>query len=104
MARPRWVQVIETMPVTNVGKIYKPDLRLRAACRTVQALVDGVCGDTPVQPRPPVQPDGDNAVRVTVAPGSDADTLAARLREVTAPLPLTVRTTIGPAAKSPQTT
>ena len=43
VARPRWVQVIETMPVTNVGKIYKPELRQRAACHTVQALVDGVC-------------------------------------------------------------
>ncbi|MFP5445714.1 MAG: AMP-binding protein, partial [Betaproteobacteria bacterium] len=104
VARPRWVQVIETMPVTNVGKIYKPELRQRAACHTVQALVDGVCAaEAPGQPRPQVQPEGDNAVRVAVAPCAQADALAARLREVLAPLPLTVRITTAPAAGSPQT-
>lgn len=103
VARPRWVQVLQTMPVTNVGKIYKPELRQRAACHTVQALVDSVCAEAPGSPRPQVQPEGDNAVRVTVAPGTDADTLQARLREVLAPLPLTVRVTTAPAAGSPQT-
>ena len=103
VARPRWVQVIETMPVTNVGKIYKPELRQRAACYTVQALVDSVCAEAPGSPRPQVQPEGDNAVRVSVAPGPGADTLQARLREALAPLPLTVRVTTAPAAGSPQT-
>ena len=103
VARPRWVQVLETMPVTNVGKIYKPELRQRAACHTVQALVDSVCAEAPGSPRPQVQPEGDNAVRVTVAPGTDADALQARLRQVLAPLPLTVRVTPAPAAGSPQT-
>lgn len=103
VARPRWVQVLQTMPVTNVGKIYKPDLRQRAACHTVQALVDGVCGQAPGSPCPQVQPEGDNAVRVTVAPGPDADALQARLREVLAPLPLTVRVATGPVPGSPQT-
>ncbi|RKR28618.1 fatty-acyl-CoA synthase [Acidovorax sp. 93] len=102
VARPRWVQVIETMPVTNVGKIYKPELRQRAACHTVQALVDGVCGPVTNGLRPQVQPEGDNAVRVAVAPCAQADALAARLREVLAPLPITVRITTAPAAGSPQ--
>ena len=104
VARPRWVQVLETMPVTNVGKIYKPELRQRAACHTVQALVDDVCAtEAPGQPRPEVQPEGDNAVRVAVAPGAQADALAARLREVLAPLPIAVRIVTAPAAGSPQT-
>lgn len=103
VARPRWVQVLETMPVTNVGKIYKPELRQRAACHTVQALVDGVCGPVTNGLRPQVQPEGDNAVRVAVAPCAQADALAARLREVLAPLPITVRITTAPAAGSPQT-
>lgn len=30
-ARPKRVTILETMPLTNVGKIYKPDLRLLAA-------------------------------------------------------------------------
>ena len=102
VARPRWVQVLETMPVTNVGKIYKPELRQRAACHTVQALVDGVCGPVTNGLRPQVQPEGDNAVRVAVAPCAQADALAARLREVLAPLPITVRITTAPAAGSPQ--
>ena len=103
VARPRWVQVLETMPVTNVGKIYKPELRQRAACHTVQALVDSVCAEAQGCPRPQVQPEGDNAVRVAVAPGPGADALQARLRQVLAPLPLTVRVTPAPAAGSPQT-
>jgi fatty-acyl-CoA synthase len=103
VSRPRWVRVLETMPVTNVGKIYKPELRQRAACHTVQALVDGACAtEAPGQTRPEVQPEGDNAVRVTVAPGAQADALATRLREVLAPLPLTVRVVNAPAAGSPQ--
>ncbi|KRD22359.1 acyl-CoA synthetase [Acidovorax sp. Root267] len=101
VARPRWVQVLGTMPVTNVGKIYKPDLRQRAACHTVQALVDSVCADALGQPRPRVQPEGDSAVRVTVTSASaapaDTDALLARLREVLAPLPLTVTVASGPA-------
>lgn len=30
-ARPKRVTILETMPMTNVGKIYKPDLRVMAA-------------------------------------------------------------------------
>jgi fatty-acyl-CoA synthase len=30
-ARPKYVKIIETMPMTNVGKIYKPELREMAA-------------------------------------------------------------------------
>ena len=30
-ARPRRVTILETMPLTNVGKIYKPDLRALAS-------------------------------------------------------------------------
>ncbi len=26
-ARPKWVRILDAMPMTNVGKIYKPDLR-----------------------------------------------------------------------------
>ena len=37
-AAPRRVIVLEQMPMTNVGKIYKPDLRRRVAV-SVQALV-----------------------------------------------------------------
>lgn len=37
-ARPKRVTVIERMPMTNVGKIYKPELRAMAACAVAEAL------------------------------------------------------------------
>jgi fatty-acyl-CoA synthase len=30
-ARPKFVKIIDVMPMTNVGKIYKPELRDMAA-------------------------------------------------------------------------
>ena len=38
-AKPKSVTVIEQMPVTNVGKIFKPELRLLAAIKVATALV-----------------------------------------------------------------
>jgi fatty-acyl-CoA synthase len=40
-ARPKSVTILETMPMTNVGKIYKPDLRLLAARAVAAAQADG---------------------------------------------------------------
>lgn len=37
-ARPKRVIVIDEMPMTNVGKIYKPDLRRLATAHTVTTL------------------------------------------------------------------
>ena len=42
-AKPRSVTLLEHMPVTNVGKIYKPELRTLATGAVVQALVNQVC-------------------------------------------------------------
>ena len=36
-ARPRWVQILPAMPLTNVGKIYKPELRELAKQTMLQA-------------------------------------------------------------------
>ena len=38
-AWPRHIYLIDVMPVTNVGKIYKPQLRVDAAKRLVQHIV-----------------------------------------------------------------
>ncbi len=46
-ARPKWVELIGTMPTTNVGKIFKPDLRRRAAERTVGDLIGTLTADHP---------------------------------------------------------
>jgi fatty-acyl-CoA synthase len=42
-AKPKAVTIIDTMPMTNVGKLYKPALRLLAAKAVVQARVAEVC-------------------------------------------------------------
>ena len=49
-ARPRSVTVLEHMPVTNVGKIFKPELRLLAARAVVAALVEEVCREAASPP------------------------------------------------------
>jgi fatty-acyl-CoA synthase len=58
-ARPKWVSVIEHMPMTNVGKIYKPELRAMAAGQVATALVNVVCDelDIALAARPSVQSD-----------------------------------------------
>lgn len=94
VARPRSLTVLETMPVTNVGKIYKPALRLQAACQTVQVLVDGACAELGLTARPAVQAEGETAVRVSVEGGDTA--LADRLRQVLAPLPIKVQVVLPP--------
>lgn len=95
VARPRRLTLLETMPVTNVGKIYKPALRLQAACQTVQALVDGACADLGLAARPAVQAEGESGVRVTLDAGAPP-ALSERLRQVLEPLPIKVHIGAGP--------
>ncbi|MDM0011157.1 acyl-CoA synthetase [Variovorax sp. J22P168] len=80
-ARPRAVYVIPSMPMTNVGKIYKPELRAMAAREVATALVDEACtalGGIEPAARPRVQTDGESALLVQV----DAALLGARAAEV----------------------
>ena len=50
-ARPKWLAVIDHMPVTNVGKLFKPALRLMAAQAAAEAALAaaGVSGVTLVR-------------------------------------------------------
>lgn len=99
VARPRRITVLDTMPVTNVGKIYKPALRQQAACQTVQTLVDGVCNELGVAERPAVLAEGDSAVRVTVdAAAAGSQALLERLRQALEPLPVKVQVALSPPA------
>ena len=45
-ARPKSIAVIPEMPVTNVGKIYKPELRRMAVDNLLNALLRETFGDT----------------------------------------------------------
>jgi fatty-acyl-CoA synthase len=92
-ARPRSITVIEHMPMTNVGKIYKPQLRLLAARKVADALVDEACAGLglPAAARPQVQADGESALKVVIdaaAAGPLAGDLQAQLRQVLDRLPV----------------
>ncbi|MDB5929440.1 MAG: AMP-dependent synthetase and ligase [Polaromonas sp.] len=95
-ARPKSVTIIEQMPMTNVGKIYKPELRQLAACGIARAVVDQVCAGLGLDPaaRPRVQAHGDSALQVLIDPqtaGPQAAALQAQLAQVLGRLPIKVQ-------------
>ena len=93
-AKPRFVTVIAQMPMTNVGKIYKPQLRAMAALQVAQALVDEVCRnlDVNAQEHPVVDSDEHQGVTVQMVTATpQSAVLLARLKEVLAPLPVKTR-------------
>ncbi|OUL99732.1 acyl-CoA synthetase [Variovorax sp. JS1663] len=91
-AKPKSVVVIEQMPMTNVGKIYKPELRALAARRVAEALVEEAWADLDLGPaaRPAVQPEGESALRIVIdaaAAGPAAQALHERLSQSIGRLP-----------------
>ena len=91
-ARPKWVSVIGTMPMTNVGKIYKPELRAMAARQVVAATVAQVCADLGIGEarQPAVVADGERLVRVRLDAGllgAQLVPLQERLHQLLASLP-----------------
>jgi len=90
-AKPKSVIVLEHMPMTNVGKIYKPELRALAARKVAEALVDEACAALGLAVRPEVQADGENALKVVIdaaAAGPQASQLQARLQDTLGRLPV----------------
>lgn len=95
-ARPKWVSVIGTMPMTNVGKIYKPELRAMAALQVVNAAIAEACAElgVPETARPIAKTEGESLVRVQIdsaAAGALAAPLQERLRKALEPLPFKMR-------------
>jgi len=95
-ARPKWVSVIATMPMTNVGKIYKPELRAMAARQVVAATVAEVCAALGVgdAAQPAVTTEGESLVHVQIdaaAAGAQAAALQERLHKALEPLPFKTR-------------
>lgn len=85
-ARPRRVTVLPQMPVTNVGKIFKPALRQRAAVEAVQARLAALWRDAPAAlAAPVVAADGPAGVCVTL-PAGVPPALAAAVNEAAARL------------------
>ncbi|MGK6309144.1 acyl-CoA synthetase [Variovorax sp. DT-64] len=95
-AKPKSVVVIEQMPMTNVGKIFKPELRALAARRVAEALVEEAWADLdlPGAARPAVRAEGEKALTVTIdaaATGPAVQALQARLQDTLGRLPLKVQ-------------
>ena len=95
-AKPKSVIVIENMPMTNVGKIYKPELRAMAASRVVAAGVAQICDELGVAEaaRPSVRGEGESLVQVRIdagAAGALAALLQERIRTALEPLPFKTR-------------
>ena len=65
-AKPKSITVLNTMPVTNVGKIYKPELRTLATAAVVQRLIQDTLAPLQLEPSqwPKVQAAGDAPVVV----------------------------------------
>ncbi|MDP9975295.1 fatty-acyl-CoA synthase [Variovorax paradoxus] len=99
-AKPRSVSIIEHMPMTNVGKIYKPELRAMAASRVVAATVAQVCGELGAPPAawPRVRSEGESLVQVRIdaaAAGALAAPLQARIRTALEALPFKTQVLAG---------
>ena len=68
-ARPKWVRIVDAMPMTNVGKIFKPELRRMAAEHTVRdALAEGLAG---AEASATLGPDGKIVVDVDLPQSAD---------------------------------
>ena len=93
-AKPKHVYLIEQMPVTNVGKIYKPELRAQAAGHTARELIAALCQALPPDQRPRVASTEASGVAVHLPPGAPA-ALAERLQAALAPLPVKTRVVVG---------
>jgi fatty-acyl-CoA synthase len=65
-AKPKSITVLSAMPVTNVGKIYKPELRTLATAAVVQKLIHNAMAPLQLAPAqwPQVQASGDAPVAV----------------------------------------
>jgi fatty-acyl-CoA synthase len=88
-ARPKRVFIVDCLPMTNVGKIYKPELRAMAARATAQQIIHRVSATygIPVNSHPrAVCTEGDGLSVTLVAPHSTAFEEA--LRAALAELPL----------------
>ncbi len=95
-AKPKRITILERMPVTNVGKIYKPELRTLATRAVVQALVDQVYGAKDKRPRVTAQ--GDLPVSVSLERDGDCDghaDLHRELQALIAALPVKVQVISG---------
>jgi fatty-acyl-CoA synthase len=91
-AKPKSIALIAKMPMTNVGKIYKPELRMMAAQAVVTARVNEAWAESKeAAPCPRVRIDAQKGIEVLLdeaALGDRAVQVRERLRQVLEPLPI----------------
>jgi len=92
-AKPKWVVVLEQMPVTNVGKIFKPELRVFAARRVLESHVRVACEELAIAPSgmPLVVERSDGSFAITidaVQASATAEALVEKLSQTAGRLPI----------------
>jgi len=91
-ARPRRVTILPALPTTNVGKIYKPELRRMAAEAAVLAEAARLWWAAGQPGEPLLHVQADSPVAVTVSPAVPLDdALSESLRQGLQRLPLEIR-------------
>jgi len=75
-AKPKQLTILDRMPVTNVGKIYKPQLRAFAAQRSAIELIHKMCQEFHLDAKhtPQVEIISEKSLRVSLAPVGGMDT------------------------------
>jgi len=76
------VFIVDPIPLTGVGKIFKPELRNRAARRVYSQVVAAIAGEA-AQPQVDIGPDPVHGtlVSVTLTPLGHVDEVERRVRE-----------------------
>ncbi|MCJ8139274.1 AMP-binding protein [Falsirhodobacter halotolerans] len=65
-ALPRHIEIVDELPKTAVGKVFKPELRRRAITRVLDAALDGT-GSSVAR----VEEDADRGLVARISPGTD---------------------------------
>ena len=92
-AKPKSITILERMPVTNVGKIYKPELRTLATATVVQGLLHQAMTplQTPAAQWPEVKATGDAPVEVDARATPEAAWAALKPLLVALPVKILLR-------------
>jgi len=90
-ARPRHLFVLDMIPVTGVGKVYKPALRDMALVYKLRMEIAELGQQVEIVDIAPANDASEAAVRLRVAAGADAALCARKLTAALAELPVKVR-------------
>jgi fatty-acyl-CoA synthase len=95
-AKPKSITILPNLPMTNVGKIYKPDLRQLAARNVATTMAAEIAAGLglPASAYPRVQADGGDALIVNVdsaSAGGQAALLQEKLQHALGRLPVKLR-------------